>query len=381
MADQDYYELLGVSRSATADEIKKAYRRMAMKYNPDRNRGNKEAEEKFKQIGEAYEVLSDEQKRAAYDRFGKAGVNQNGGPGAGGFGGFNQGGFGDGFASTFGDIFSEMFGGGRAETRTREQRGGDIQYDAEITLEEAAKGATIDIRVPTWDECHTCHGTGCKPGTGKSTCPTCHGQGVVRMSNGLFTVQQTCPECHGSGEVIKDPCPDCHGEGVLRSASTISVTIPAGIDDGQSIRLAGKGEPGRNGGAPGNLYVRVSIKPHDLFKRVDDDLHTELPISFVTAALGGDVEVKTLDGVSHITLPEGTQSGKTFRLRGKGIKNVRTKEEGDLYLHIRVVTPVNLSAKQKSLLRDFDASLQEGGDKHEPGKQSFFDRMKGFFSG
>ena len=381
MADQDYYELLGVSKSASADEIKKAYRRLAMKYHPDRNPGNKEAEEKFKQIGEAYAVLSDEQKRAAYDRYGKAGVDPSAAAGAGGFGGFGQGGFNGDFASAFGDIFGEMFGGGaRAQQRQRDERGSDITYDAEITLEEAAKGGQVDIRIPSWDECDHCHGTGCRPGTSKTTCPTCHGHGVVRMSSGFFTVQQTCPDCGGSGQVIKDPCPECHGEGYKRTAKTVSINIPAGIDDGQSLRISGKGEPGKNGGRPGDLFVRFTIKPHELFKRDGDDLHTQLPVSFVTAALGGDVLVKTLDGESHITLPEGTQSGKIFRLRDKGIQNVRTKEPGDLYLHINVETPVNLTAKQKSILRDFEASLKEGGDKHTPGKQSLFDRMKGFFS-
>ena len=383
MADQDYYELLGVSKSASADEIKKAYRRMAMKYHPDRNPGNKEAEEKFKLIGEAYAVLSDDQKRAAYDRYGKAGVDPSaaGAGGFGGFGGFGQGGFGDGFASTFGDIFGEMFGGGRAQTERRNQRGADMRFDVEITLEQAANGDRVDIRVPSWEDCHTCHGTGCKPGTSKTTCSTCRGQGYVRMSNGLFTVQQTCPDCHGEGEVIKEPCPDCHGEGHTRTAKTITVSIPAGIDDGQSIRLSGKGEPGRNGGLAGDLFVRVHLKEHPLFRRDGDDLHTELPISFVTAALGGEVQVSTLEGEKSIDLPEGTQSGKTFRMRGKGIRNLRTGENGDLFLHIRVETPVNLSTKQKNMLKEFEASLKEGGDKHTPGKQSFFDKMKGFFSG
>ena len=382
MADQDYYELLGVSRSASADEIKKAYRRLAMKYHPDRNPGNKDAEEKFKQIGEAYAVLSDDQKRAAYDRYGKAGVDPSA-AGAGGFGGFNQaGGFGEGFASSFGDIFGDIFGTGRAQQAgPRERRGADMRFDVEITLEQAANGDRVDLRVPTWDECHTCHGSGCKPGTSRVTCPTCRGAGSVRMTSGFFTVQQTCPECHGSGQVIKEPCPDCHGEGHVRSAKTITVTLPAGIDEDQSVRLAGKGEPGTNGGPAGDLYVRVHIKPHELFKREGDDLHTELPISFVTAALGGEVSVETLDGSKTITLPEGTQSGKIFRMRGKGIKNVRTLEPGDLFLHVRVETPVNLSTKQKNMLREFDASLKEGGEKHSPGKQSLFDKMKGFFKG
>lgn len=380
MADQDYYELLGVSKGASADEIKKAYRRMAMKYHPDRNPGDKAAEEKFKEIGEAYAVLSDEQKRAAYDRFGKAGVDPNAAGGAGGFGGFGNMG-GQDFQSAFGDIFSDLFGGGARSRAGREQtfRGNDVRYELEISLEDAAHGRKMDIRVPGWDECKTCHGSGCKPGTGKRTCPTCNGQGVVRMSNGLFQVQQTCPHCHGAGQVISDPCPDCQGKGVIRTTKVLEVSIPAGINMGQRIRLSGKGEPGTNGGEPGDLYVEIIIKPHEIFSRDGDDLHTELPISFATAALGGQVEVPTLDGKTYVTVPEGTQTGKVFRLRGKGIQNLRTKEPGDLYLHLEVETPVNLSNKQKTLLRDFEASLKEGGEKHNPKSQSFFDRMKNFF--
>lgn len=380
MSDQDYYELLGVSKGASAEEIKKAYRRMAMKYHPDRNPGDKEAEAKFKEIGEAYAVLSDDQKRAAYDRYGKAGVDPSaaGGPG-GGFGGFGNMGGAD-FQSTFGDIFSDLFGGGRARgSHEQSFRGNDVRFELEITLEEAAKGRKMDIRVPGWDECDVCHGTGCKPGTSKKVCPTCHGQGVVRMSNGFFQVQQTCPHCHGTGQVIAEPCTNCQGKGVVRKTKVLEVNIPAGINMGQRIRLAGKGEPGQNGGEPGDLYVEIIIKPHDIFSRDGDDLHTELPISFVTAALGGQITVPTLDGQTRITLPEGTQTGKTFRLRGKGISNLRTKEPGDLYLHIVVETPVNLTTKQKNLLREFDDSLKEGGDKHNPKAQSFFDRMKGFF--
>lgn len=379
MSDQDYYELLGVSKGASADEIKKAYRRLAMKYHPDRNPGDKTAEEKFKEIGEAYAVLSDEQKRAAYDRFGKAGVDPNAAGGAGGFGGFGNMGGGD--FGAFGDIFSEMFGGGRARSARQEPaRGRDVHYELKISLEDAARGRKMDIRVPGWDSCDSCHGTGCKPGTSKKTCPTCHGQGVVRMSNGLFQVQQTCPHCHGTGQVIADPCPNCQGKGNIRKTKTLEINIPAGINMGQRIRLAGKGEPSDEGGEPGDLYVEIIIEPHEIFSRDGDDLHTELPISFVTAALGGEITVPTLDGETRITLPEGTQSGKTFRLRGKGVRHLRSNDYGDLYLHIEVETPVNLSAKQKSLLRDFEASLKEGGNKHNPKSQSFFDRMKNLFS-
>lgn len=388
MAEENYYEVLGVDRGASQDDIKKAYRRLAMKYHPDRNPGDKAAEEKFKQIGEAYAILSDEQKRAAYDRFGKAGVDPSaadagaGGFGQGGFGGFSGMNSGD-FQSAFGDIFSDLFGGGRGRGAgpqgPQPMRGNDVSYTLEVSFEDVAHGRKMDIRVPAWDECTSCHGTGCRPGTSKKTCPTCHGAGVVRMSNGLFQVQQTCPQCHGTGEVIADPCPDCSGTGFKRSAKVVEVNIPAGINDGQRIRMSGKGEPGVNGGPAGDLFIEIRVRPSDIFERDGDDLHMQLPISFVTAALGGEVTVPTLDGESRITLPEGTQSGKTFRLRGKGISNLHTHQPGDLYLHIEIETPVNLSDKQKKMLRDFDASLKEGGEKHNPKSQGFFDKVKNFF--
>ena len=372
MAEENYYEVLGVDRGASQDDIKKAYRRLAMKYHPDRNPGDKAAEEKFKQIGEAYAILSDEQKRAAYDRFGKAGVDPSaadagaGGFGQGGFGGFSGMNSGD-FQSAFGDIFSDLFGGGRGRGAgpqgPQPMRGNDVSYTLEVSFEDAAHGRKMDIRVPAWDECTSCHGTGCRPGTSKKTCPTCHGAGVVRMSNGLFQVQQTCPQCHGTGEVIADPCPDCSGTGFKRSAKVVEVNIPAGINDGPA----------------GDLFIEIRVRPSDIFERDGDDLHMQLPISFVTAALGGEVTVPTLDGESRITLPEGTQSGKTFRLRGKGISNLHTHQPGDLYLHIEIETPVNLSDKQKKMLRDFDASLKEGGEKHNPKSQGFFDKVKNFF--
>ncbi|MDO5530646.1 molecular chaperone DnaJ [Sutterella sp.] len=380
MAEENYYEVLGVERGASQDDIKKAYRRLAMKYHPDRNPGDKAAEEKFKQIGEAYAVLSDEQKRAAYDRFGKAGVDPNGQGGFGGFG--NQG----DFQSAFGDIFADLFGGGRGRSSAgpsgpQAMRGNDVSYSLEVSFEDAAHGRKMDIRVPTWEECSNCHGSGCRPGTKKKTCPTCNGAGVVRMSNGLFQVQQTCPNCHGTGEVIADPCPECGGTGHKRSATVLQVNIPAGINDGQRIRMAGKGEPGVNGGPAGDLFVEIRVRPSKIFERDGDNLHMELPVSFTTAALGGEVVVPTLDGESRITLPEGTQNGKTFRLRGKGISNLRTHQPGDLYLHIVVETPVNLSSKQKQMLRDFEASLKEGGEKHNPQTKSFFDNVKSFFKG
>lgn len=378
MADQDYYEVLGLSRGASADEIKKAYRRLAMKYHPDRNNGDKAAEEKFKAVGEAYAVLSDPQKKAAYDQYGKAGVDPNAAGGFGGFGGFGgMGGF-----DNFGDIFGEIFGGG-AGRRTRRgpqvYRGNDISYGLEITLEQAVHGAKMDIRVPVWDLCSKCKGTGSKPGTGKKACSHCRGTGTINMSNGFLSVHQTCPHCHGTGEVISDPCPECQGSGRIRNTKTLEIDVPAGINDGQRIRLSGKGEPGLNGGPAGDLYVQISVKPHEIFERDGDDLHADLPVSFATATLGGEVSVPTMDTETRITIPEGTQSGKVLRLRGKGVPNVRTRAKGDLYVHVYVETPVNLSAKQKKMLKEFDASLNEEAEKHSPRASGFLDKIKKFF--
>ena len=383
MADQDYYEVLGVARGASDDEIKKAYRRLAMKYHPDRNNGDKAAEEKFKAVGEAYAVLSDPQKRAAYDRYGKAGVDPSAAGGfGGGFGGF--GGFGGGDFSNFGDIFSDIFGGGARQTRRgpRVYRGDDLSYSLEVTLEQAVHGMKTDIRVPVWDECDNCHGTGCKPGTSKKTCPHCHGTGTVNMSSGFLSVQQTCPYCSGTGEIISDPCTKCGGSGRVKTTKTLEISVPAGINDGQRIRLSGKGAPGVNGGPAGDLYVQIVIKPHDIFQREDDDLHADLPISFTTAALGGEVSVPTMDTETRITIPEGTQSGKIFRLRGKGVPNVHNNSvKGDLYVHVYVETPVNLSSEQKDLLKKFGESLAKGADKHSPKSTSFKEKLKKFFGG
>jgi molecular chaperone DnaJ len=378
MAKRDYYDILGVARNASEEEIKKAYRKLAMKYHPDRNQGRdgaaaKELEEKFKEAKEAYEVLSDAQKRAAYDRFGHAGVDPSA---AGGFAGGH--GFGS-FAEAFGDIFGDIFGGGRSG-RSSAYRGADLRYNMEITLEQAARGFTTDIRVPSWDHCEVCDGTGAKPGTKPRPCSTCGGSGAVRITQGFFSIQQTCPTCHGSGKVIADPCSACHGEGRIRRNKVLEVNIPAGIDEGQRIRLAGKGEPGLNGGPPGDLYVEIRIKPHEVFQRDGDDLHCEVPIPITTAALGGEVEVATLTDKVSITIPEGTQSGKTFRLRGKGIKGVRSAYPGDLYCHIVVEVPVRLTDKQKKLLRELDASLKEGGAKHAPQSKSFMERVKSIFT-
>lgn len=375
MAKRDYYEVLGVSRNASDDEIKKAYRKLAMKHHPDRNQGNKESEETFKLIKEAYECLCDPQKRAAYDQYGHAGVDPSAGGFGGGFGGFAGGaGFGD-----FGSIFDEIFGGGRRSSGPQVYRGNDLTYSLEITLEDAAYGVTKNLRIPTWDECDTCHGSGAKPGTKPITCTTCHGSGQVSQRMGPFAMQQTCPTCHGSGRLIPEPCPACHGRGRIQKHKTLEVQIPAGIDSGMRIRSSGNGEPGVNGGPPGDLYVEIQIKPHSVFERDGDDLHCRVPVSMVTAALGGSIDVPTLGGRAEIDLPEGTQTGKTFRLRGKGIKGLRSSYPGDLYCHITVETPVKLNEEQKRLLRELDDSLKKGGDRHSPQAKSWFDKAKEFF--
>ena len=375
MSKRDYYEVLGVAKDATSEDIVRAYRKLAMKHHPDRNSGNdtKQSEERFKEAKEAYEALSDENKRAAYDRFGHAGLGQ----GAGGFGGGPEG-FG-GFADAFGDIFSDIFGGG-ARGRNAVYRGADLRYSMELTLEQAAEGFATEIRVPSWDNCETCSGSGAKPGTSTKTCGTCGGAGNVRMSQGFFSVQQTCPTCRGAGKVIADPCTACNGAGRVKKNKVLEVSIPQGIDEGQRIRLSGKGEPGMNGGPTGDLYVEIHLKQHEVFQRDGDDLHCEIPVGFSTAALGGEVEVPTLNGKASLDIAEGTQSGKTFRLRGKGIKGVRSSYPGDLYCHVIVETPVRLTDKQKKLLREFDGLLKAGGQKHSPQEKSFVERMKGFFT-
>ncbi|NYT63521.1 molecular chaperone DnaJ [Alcaligenaceae bacterium] len=374
MAKRDYYEVLGVAKNASDDELKKAYRKLAMKYHPDRNPDSKEAEDKFKEAKEAYEMLSDEQKRGAYDRFGHAGVDPNAGMG-GGMGGA-------GFADAFGDIFGEIFGGGggRRGGGAQVYRGADLKYTLDISLEQAANGFDTEIRVPSWESCDVCHGSGAKPGTKAQTCRTCDGNGAVRMQQGFFSVQQTCPTCHGSGKEITDPCVTCDGVGRTRKNKTLQVKIPAGIDDGMRIRSTGNGEPGVNGGPPGDLYVEIHLKPHGIFQRDGEDLHCELTIPFTTAALGGELEVPTLTGRGEITIPEGTQTGKTFRLRGKGIRGLRASYPGDLYCHISVETPVRLTDEQKKILRQFETSVAQGGEKHSPKSQSWTDRVKNFFS-
>jgi molecular chaperone DnaJ len=378
MAKRDFYEVLGVPKNASDDEIKKAYRKHAMKHHPDRNQGeaSKAAEEKFKESKEAYEMLSDPQKRAAYDQHGFAGVDPNmrGGPG-----GDNMGGFGEAFSDIFGDMFGQQRGRGAGGGR-QVFRGSDLSYAMEVTLEEAAKGKDAQIRIPSWDNCELCHGSGAKPGTQAKTCGTCAGSGQVQMRQGFFSVQQTCPTCRGNGKVIAEPCTGCHGQGKIKKQKTLEVKIPAGIDGGMRIRSSGNGEPGTNGGPPGDLYIEIRLKKHDIFERDGDDIHCSVPISIITASLGGEIDVPTLAGKAAIDIPEGTQTGKQFRLRGKGIKGVRASYPGDLYCHITVETPVKLSEHQRKLLKELDESLKKGGGKHSPGGDSWADRLKNLFS-
>ncbi|WP_049260777.1 molecular chaperone DnaJ [Neisseria bacilliformis] len=373
MSNQDYYQTLGVSRSAGDDEIKKAYRKLAMKYHPDRNPGDKAAEEKFKDVQKAYDTLSDKEKRAMYDQIGHAAFEQ--GAGAGGFGG-GFGGFGGAQGFDFSDIFSQMFGGGGGGARQQDYRGADLQYAVEITLEEAARGTRRRITIPTHEECGVCHGSGAKPGTTASTCATCRGSGTVHIRQAIFQMQQTCPACHGSGKEIRDPCVKCRGEGRVKTAKTVEVNIPAGIDDGQRIRLSGEGEPGRNGAPSGDLYVVVHVKAHKIFERNGLDLHCELPVSFTVAALGGEVEVPTLEGKVKLTIPKETQTGRRMRVKGKGIKSLRSSATGDLYCHVLVETPVNLTDRQKELLEEFE-KISTGLDRSQtPRKKSFWDKVE-----
>ena len=374
MSQSDFYEVLGIAKGASDDEIKKAYRKLAMKYHPDRNPDNKEAEEKFKEIQNAYAILSDPQKKAAYDQYGHAGVDPNMGGGAGG-------GFGGGFDfGGFGDIFSEMFGGGgRGGARQTDYSGADLRYDLEITLEEAAHGVKKTIRIPTHEVCDVCHGTGAKAGTQAQTCSTCKGSGNVYMRQGIFQMQQTCPTCHGRGQEIKEPCIKCHGDGLVKTSRTLEVNIPAGVDTGSRIRLTGKGEPGRQGAPDGDLYVITHVRQHEIFHRDGKDLHCEFPISFVCAALGGEVEVPTLEGKVKLKIPEGTQTGKKMRLSGKGIKSLRSSNKGDLYCHIVVETPVHLTEKQQELLREFETISSGHNSPQNPKSKSFMDKLKDLF--
>lgn len=372
MAKRDYYEVLGVAKTASEGEIKKAYRKLAMQFHPDRNPDNKVAEDKFKEASEAYEVLSDSQKRATYDQFGHAGLDGHGG---------GHGGFSGGFGDAFGDIFSEMFGGGFGGRRGP-QPGNDLQYELEISLEEAVAGTTVDIRIPTKDVCDACDGTGAEPGSEVQTCPTCHGAGQVRMQQGFFAVNRSCPTCHGQGKIIKTPCRKCRGEGFTHSNKTLSVKIPAGVDNGDRIRLQGEGEAGEPGAPRGDLYVRIRVKRHAIFERDGNNLYCELPLSFPTAALGGSVEVPTLGGKASLKIPAGTQSGQRFKLAGKGVKSVRSSFVGDLIVQVNIETPVKLTARQKELLEELEASLKGKHYKqHSPKEHSFFDSVKSFFTG
>ena len=374
MAKRDYYEILGVNRDASDEDIKKAYRKLAMKHHPDRNPDNPKSEDQFKEAKQAYEILSDAQKRAAYDQYGHAGVDpQAGGPGGPG----GMGGFADAFSDIFGDIFG---GGGRGGGRSNVYRGADLRYNLEVSLEDAARGSETRIRIPTMAECETCGGSGAKKGTEPKTCPSCGGHGQVRMQQGFFSIQQTCPKCHGSGRYIADPCGTCHGGGRVKQHKTLSVKIPSGIDEGDRIRLSGEGEPGVNGGPPGDLYVQIHLKAHAVFQREHDDLHCEVPLSFATAALGGEIEVPTLDGVARLKVPAETQTGKVFRLRGKGIKGVRSATQGDLLCHVVLETPAKLTDRQKELLQEFEIISQGNAERHSPRAQSWLDRVKDFFS-
>lgn len=373
MAKADYYEILGVPRNASEADIKKAYRRLAMKHHPDRNAEDKAAEAKFKEVQEAYDVLCDPQKRAAYDQFGHAGV-EGGGAGQGFYGAAGA----SAFADIFGDVFGDIFGAGR-RPGARAHRGEDLRYTLELSLEDAVRGTEVRIRVPTLATCGACRGSGARSG-GATTCGTCGGLGQVRLQQGFFSIQQTCPHCRGSGKIIAHPCPECRGEGRTRQSKTLSVKVPAGVDEGDQIRLAGEGASGERGAGAGDLYVQIKITPHPIFKREQDDLYCEVPISFATAALGGEIEIPTLGGRATLKVPPETQPERVFRLRGKGVQNVRTAHIGDLYCRVTVEVPVKLTAHQRELLKQLEASLREGGSRHSPREQSWTDRVKSFFS-
>jgi molecular chaperone DnaJ len=370
MAKEDFYKLLGVDKNASDAEIKKSYRSLAMKFHPDRNNDNaQEAEAKFKQIKEAYEVLSDPKKRSAYDQFGHAGVDASMG-GRGGFGG-------ESFSDVFGDVFGDIFGGGRQ--RSSVQRGSDLRYNLELTLEEAVAGTEAKIRVPVLVACGECHGSGARKGSSPIICSTCHGHGQVRMQQGFFSVQQTCPTCRGSGKQIKDPCGKCHGQGRVEETKTLSVKVPAGVDTGDRIRLAGEGEAGEHGGLAGDLYVQIQVKDHAIFTRDGANLYCEVPISFPTACLGGELQVPTLEGKVMLKIPAETQTGKLFRLRSKGVKPVRGGAVGDLLCRVQIETPVHLTKEQKALIEKLGESLSGGGEYHSPQEHSWTDGVKTFF--
>jgi len=382
MAKKDFYDLLGVSKSAKADEIKKAYRKLAMKYHPDKNPNDKESEKKFKEISEAYEILKDDQKRAAYDHMGHAAFE--GGMGAGrpgGGGGFHSGGFETG---NFGNIFDDIFGdfmnsGARGREAQAETRGADLRYNMEIALEDAFKGLAKNIKISTHASCTMCHGSGAAKGTKPTTCPTCRGQGKIHARQGFFTIERACSHCHGLGEIIKDPCKTCHGAGRVRKEKTLSVSIPAGIEEGARIRLGNEGEAGLRGGAAGDLYIFLHIKPHKLFHRDGPNIYCQVPLPMTTAALGGDIEVPTIDEhKARIKIPDGTQSGKQFRLRGKGMSVLRSSARGDMYVQAVIETPVNLNKRQKELLEEFK-TLEEKSHS-SPLSEGFFAKIKEFWN-
>jgi len=375
MSKRDYYETLNVAKDAGEREIKKAYKRLAMKYHPDRTQGDKAKEETFKEIKEAYEILNDDQKRAAYDQYGHAAFEQGGMGGGGGFGG------GQDFGDAFGDIFGDIFGGGRrgGGGQSRQRRGSDLRYNLEMTLEDAVKGKSVEIKVPTFVSCDPCSGSGAKKGTSAKTCSTCHGHGQVQMRQGLFAVQQTCPTCSGKGKVISDPCTSCRGQGRVEKTKTLSAKVPAGVDTGDRIRLSGEGEAGEHGAPAGDLYVQVHVKDHPIFVRDENNLFCEVPISFTTAALGGDIEVPTLSGKVKLKIPKETQTGKMFRLRGKGVKSVRSHSVGDLMCKAVLETPVSLSGDQADLLRQLEEKMGKNHTKHRPKETGFFDSVKQFF--
>ncbi|MGD2136774.1 MAG: molecular chaperone DnaJ [Gammaproteobacteria bacterium] len=372
MAKRDYYDVLGVSKNASEADLKKAYRRAAQKYHPDRNPDDNSAEERFKEVKEAWEVLSDSQKRAAYDQFGHAGVD----PSMGAGGGFGAGA--GGFSDIFGDVFGDIFGGGRGGGQ-RVYRGSDLRYNLELSLEDAVTGTEVTIRVPTLVACDACDGSGARRGSSPKTCTTCGGHGQVRMQQGFFSLQQTCPHCQGSGTIISDPCHKCHGKGRVQERKTLSVKVPAGVDTGDRIRLAGEGEVGESGGPPGDLYVQIRVKEHPIFQREDSNLFCEVPISFVTAALGGELEVPTLNGRVNLKIPQETQTGRMFRMRGKGVKPVRGGPVGDLICKVKVETPVKLNRRQKELLKEFAGEMEQGGRRHNPQASSWLDGVKHFF--
>ncbi|PID65801.1 MAG: molecular chaperone DnaJ [Gammaproteobacteria bacterium] len=369
---KDLYHILGVSKSASKDELKKAYRKLAMKYHPDRNPGNKEAETKFKEAKEAYEILNNEQKRQLYDQYGYEAATGQGGMG----GGFHSGGAAD-FGDIFGSVFGDMFGGGGGRSRAR--RGSDLLFNLQLSLEDAVSGTQQTIKVPTQVACKACDGSGAKKGSSKKTCGTCHGQGQVRMQQGFFAVQQTCPTCQGAGEVIENPCEACHGQGRVHDSKTLSVKIPAGVDNGDRIRLSGEGEAGEHGAPAGNLFVEVTVKPHKIFTRKGNDLYCEMPVSFATAALGGELEVPTLSGKGNLKIPAETQTGKLFKISGKGVKSVRNHTTGNLLVRVIVETPVNLNKEQIDLLEKFQTSLGQGGNRHSPQESGWLDDLKGFW--